>query len=72
MKTGNIVHLFAEVQVFENVEDEDGEIKVHSATQSEYLQLSSTFRMVNIISVLRKLILYSDPAAAHQYILIDF
>ena len=69
---GNIVNLFIEVQVYESVEDEDGEMKVYSANQSDYLQLSSTFRMVNIISVLRKVILYPDPVAAHQYILIDF
>jgi hypothetical protein len=68
----NIVHLFVKVQVYENVEDDKGEIKVHSATQSEYLQLSSTFRMVNIISVLRKVILYPDPTAPQQHILIDF
>ena len=68
----NTVHLFVEVQVYENVEDDDSEINVHSGTQSEYLQLSLTFRMVNIISVLRKAILYPDPATPQQYILIDF
>ena len=66
------VHLFVEVQEYENVTDDDGEIKYHSGTQSVYLQLTSTIKMVNTIYVLRKVILYPEQANPHQYVLIDF
>jgi hypothetical protein len=64
--------LFVEVQEYENVTDDDGETKYHSGTQSVYLQLTSTIKMVNTIYVLRKVILYPEQANPHQYVLIDF
>ena len=66
------VHLFVEVQEYENVTDDDGQTKYHSGTQSVYIQLTSTIRMVNTLYVLRKVILYPDQANPLQYILIDF
>jgi hypothetical protein len=60
--------LFVEVQEYENVTDDDGETKYHSGTQSVYLQLTSTIKMVNTIYVLRKVILYPEQANPHQYV----
>ena len=66
------VHLFVEVQLYQHVTDADGQTKYHSGTQSEYLCLSPTIKMVNIIHVLRKVILYPDQSVLYQYVLIDF
>ena len=66
------VHIFPEVQLYEHVTDNNGHLKYHPGTQSQYLHLSGTIKMVNVSEVLRKVILYPDEACSYHYILIDF
>ena len=58
------VHIFSEVQLYEQVTDGNGQLKYHPGTQSQYLRLSGTLKMVNVGQVLRKVILYPDEACS--------
>ena len=65
-------YIFSEIQLYEHGTDENGQLKYHPGTQSQYLHLSPTIKMINAIDVLRKVILYPDNSCPGQHVLIDF
>ena len=60
------------MQLYEHVTDDSGQLKYRPVTQSRHVRLSLTIKMVNVIRVSRKVILYPDEMFPHHYVVIDF